>query len=130
MCPAATPDEFGDASWANAGVATITTKVSVSRNCFFMSVLYQPPLKNAIRKADNFSISISLVTQLSVCVRHLTTKGLLGSNEIAYASLSYITREDRTSRALFPARTHSCVWRALSSVFDWEGCLFDYRRCL
>src|SRR5881396_2136092 len=54
MCPAATPDEFGDASWANAGVATITTKVSVSRSCFFMSVLYQPPLKNAIRKADNF----------------------------------------------------------------------------
>src|SRR5437867_516158 len=51
MCPAATPDEFGDASWANAGVATITTKVSVSRSCFFMSVLYQPPLKNAIRKA-------------------------------------------------------------------------------
>src|SRR5213594_1203888 len=103
MCPAATPDEFGDASWANAGVATITTKVSVSRSCFFMSVLYQPPLKNAIRKARTiFHIHFFCVTQRSVCVRHLTTKLLLGSNEIAYADPSYIAREDRTSRALFP----------------------------
>src|SRR5207247_7824213 len=76
MCPAATPDEFGDASWANAGVATITTKVSVSRSCFFMSVLYQPPLKNAIRKADNFPYpflllhsapSVFAIYQLSDC---------------------------------------------------------------
>src|SRR5205814_3610354 len=76
MCPAATPDEFGDASWANAGVATITTKVSVSRSCFFMSVLYQPPLKNAIRKARtifhiNFfcytALRLSAIYQLRDC---------------------------------------------------------------
>src|SRR5206468_9281552 len=98
MCPAATPDEFGDASWANAGVATITTKVSVSRSCFFMSVLYQPPLKNAIRKARTIFGSISYVTQRSVCVRHSTTSpyALLETNEIAYviqlgAIRSYLT---------------------------------------
>src|SRR5437868_2642097 len=50
MCPMAAPAAFGGASWENAGTATRTTKASVSRSCFFMGVLYQRALKNAIRK--------------------------------------------------------------------------------
>src|SRR6266581_4452938 len=74
-----------------------------------------------LERRGQFSISVSFVTQRSVCVRHFTTKGLLGSN--AYASLSCIAREDRTSRALFPARTHSCVRRPLRPCFSSEGFL-------
>src|SRR5215510_7054283 len=87
MCPAATPAPFGDASWAKAGVATIATRVSVSRSCFFMSVLYQRRLKNALERRVQFSTTILLLlsapSAFVIALRQLRV--LMGSNEIAYA---------------------------------------------